>query len=147
MNQPTEKELKIYSDVWSVLNQRHNDEEGSLIREIAKNIGLSVKDVDSILIKVGTYKDDINSRLFVPKNFALNGVVTSNNYDPTSDTISVKLKYKKGKYSLEKSQKDSTVLRKHVFDNMFMVRVLVVGFYDCEDRRIDLRVFESSQKK
>lgn len=142
---PNLVEFKIFDEVWGILNENPQIEENQIIKTIAATWLRTTDEVDTILIKVLIYKEEINSVMFRTANIKIVGKVTHYSYEPTNDTVTVKVQYNKGKYTLTTSQKDGDLLSLHIFNNLLMVKTLVVGFYDEQKNRIDERIFKKDQ--
>ncbi len=142
---PNLVEFKIFDEVWGVLNENPQAEEDSVIEVVAVKWFRTIKQVDEILIKVLIYKEEINGVMFRTANIKTVGKITHYGYESTNDTVTVKVQYSKGKYTLAASQKDGDLLSRHTFSNLLMIKTLVVGFYDEQENRIDERIFKKDQ--
>lgn len=142
---PNAIEFKIFDEVWGILNENPQTKENLVVKTVAVKWLRTTEQVDEILIKVLVYKEEINSIMFRTANIRIVGKVTHYGYEPTNDTVTVKVQYGRGKYTLAVSQKDGDLLSRHTFNNLLMVKTLVVGFYDEQENRIDERIFKKDQ--
>lgn len=139
---PNQIEFNIFDEVWKVYNENPLVEEESVVKAVGEKYKRTIEEIDAILVKVVVYKEEINGVMFRTANFKTIGAVTHYGYEPTNDTVTVKLRYAKGTYTLAHSHKDGALLGHHVFNNLLMVKVLIVGFFDDQDCRIDERTLE-----
>jgi len=142
---PNLVEFKIFDEAWGILNENPGIEESSVVETVAVKWFRTTEQIDTILTKVLIYKEEINGVMFRTANIKIVGKVTHYGYEPTNDTVTVKVRYGKGEYTLAASQKDSDLLSRHTFNNLLMVKTLVVGFYDEQENRIDERIFKKDQ--
>lgn len=142
---PNFVEFKIFDEVWGIFNKNPQIEEERVIKTVAARWLRTTDEIDTILIKVLVYKEEINSVMFKTANIKTVGKITYYGYEPTNDTVTVKVQYSKGEYTLTASQKDGDLLSRHTFSNLLMVKMLVIGFYDEQENRIDERIFKKDQ--
>lgn len=95
---PTAKERKIYHSLWSQLHGNPDVEEEVVFRRVAKKFGISRSKIDSVWLKVQSYKVWAGKQLenLVRANLSTDCDVHDIIYEPTQDSIIVKLGAKKG---------------------------------------------------
>lgn len=146
-NKPLDGDFAVYEEVWAALyNSPHDVDEEIIVRGIAESKGIEKKELDRILLVVEEYKIFVNERLFNGSATNVSALIEQYNYEPTTDVVTVKLKYHREQYSMAVAVRDCTALSRHVFSNMFCVKALVVGIYDHDGIKISEKEYSNKTK-
>lgn len=140
-SKPSAEHFAVYEEIWSALNNSPEADEDELVHTIAEAKGMEIHQLNKILFKVEEYKIFVNERLFNGAAVNVSASIDEYRYEPTNDTVSVKLRYQKSLYSLAVAVRDCTALSRHVFHNMFGVKTIFVGIYDHEGIKIGEKEF------
>lgn len=145
-SKPLDSDFAIYDEVWAALNSTPDMDEEKIVDTIAVVKGIEKEKLDKILFGVEEYKVFVNERLFNGAATNVSALVKEYRYEPTVDTVSVKLGYQRDRYSMAVAVRDCTALSRHVFNNMFAVKTLVIGLYDHENKKITAKEYTNRKK-
>lgn len=92
---PTDREFQIFRKVWNTLDSKPAIDEQILILSLARDLKMTVGQIDEVLAKVGAYKEcegeEVKKRAYAGIQKAIRGRVDEVFYESVSDTLSVKL--------------------------------------------------------